>query len=121
MKIGGMGHQAIRVEVHELRRLGEIPEEVRIIGTLPQWETRRGSNAWAPTSGPQPIYLYIKHRYCPRLGPNQVMMYDALDHFLRRFQESREQENNAAGEQVPEHLKQNGTWWVEDDVPNEEP
>jgi hypothetical protein len=36
MKIGGMGEQAIRVQFYELRRIDDLPEEVQIVGILPE-------------------------------------------------------------------------------------
>ena len=59
-----MGEQALRVQFYELRRLHELPEDVQIVGILPE----------LPDS---PEVAYVDCGL--RKGPRPVLVYDSMD------------------------------------------
>lgn len=144
MKIGGMGEEALRIEAHELRRIGEIPEEVEIVQILPElpphtkcvyvdggmgvgpapielWQEKLPKE-WVPHPlvkppvKPRALYVHIKHRYCPRLPAGASLAYDSLDRFLRRFNSLREYEDSKRGLRIADVLPEgSSSYWVDDD------
>jgi hypothetical protein len=115
MKIGGMGEQAIRVYPDELRRLNELPEDVRIVGVLPELPARAetGTIDFGPGRGPRPVaisdymqqlpaewvphpkrstteprclYIHVRHRFCFRgTEYGAPLTIEGLDDFLKRY------------------------------------
>lgn len=124
MKIGGMGDQVIKVEMWELRRLNELSPEIRIVSALPPWNAPRPT-PWIPNPIPQPVYLRVRHRYCLRLNPGQLLTYDRFDSFLKSFEDTRRMENDQAGKRLADdelhQLGQRSPMWVDDDTPDEIP
>jgi hypothetical protein len=125
MKIGGTGEQAIRVQVYELRRLNELPEEVQILGVLPELSRDRSAYElqpdWVPHPRPKPLearclYVHVQHRYCFRGTENGApLTVEDFEDFLRRWADLREDELSKRGlPVVNEVLRDAG--WVDDDA-----
>lgn len=117
MKIGGMGDQALRVPLEMIRSIARLPADVRIVAVLPQYGSK-GPTAWSPTAGPTPLFLHIRHRYCMRLRPGDVLCHQHIDDFMYTYADMRRQENERAGLPVDNDLN---SVWVSDATPDEAP
>lgn len=128
MKIGGMGEQALRIQVYELRRLHEIPGDVEILAVLPdlprQHVTGYGEipSAWVPhpkpAGGTSYLYLHIQHAYCFRgVEHGQVLTIENLDDFLKKYESLRRQEELWKNEKMSDHFPEHcSTHWVDNDT-----
>lgn len=130
MKIGGMGDSAIRLEAYELRRLVELPQEVRIVRILPDQHGKAALDLWRPNFRPEfpqmRLFIHVRHRYCYRLThPGMQLTVFTLDEFMRQLRDMRQLENDNAGKRVEEDplqaLNQMNPMWVDDETPDEQP
>ena len=80
--------QALRIELSDIRLLGLLPKDVRILSTLPPPETLPYCEAWCPGHGSSPIYLHIRHGYCfLRTHTMAPLIIETLPEFLRRYKQ----------------------------------
>lgn len=88
MKITGFGDQAISVRLDKLQLLGQLPEDVDVVRTLPDVKVPE-DNSWYPDRAhfqPRTLYLRIQHRYCMRRPPGSALCVEKIEDFLMRYQ-----------------------------------
>jgi hypothetical protein len=119
MKIGGMGEEALRVRLEDIRLLSELPADVEVVRVLPP--APLGGKPYGPewVAGDRPfpeLFLHIKHRYCVRAPAGSPLMYDYLQNFLRRYAEIKADEGSKRGQRVPDDPMGVYQNWVDDDA-----
>lgn len=94
MKIGGMGEQAIRVEFWQLRQLHTLPEEVHIVGILPELPNSPevAYVDCGASKGPRPVLVYDSMRspplpadWVPHLRPKTIENRCLYVHVTHRY------------------------------------
>ncbi len=120
MKIGGMGEEALRVRLEDVRLLGELPADVEVVRVLPPalLGGKGYGTEWVAGDRPFPeLFLHIKHRYCVRCPAGSPLMYDYLQNFLRRYAEIKADEDSKRGVRVKDVMPDEYySHWVDDDA-----
>lgn len=86
----GIGDQVISLPLKDLRRLAEVPPDVEFIRTL-QAPSRRDYDAtWYLPEIENQAFFHIRHRFCFRCQPGQVLCWERFDDFLARYKQLEE-------------------------------
>lgn len=89
--LSGVGNQIISIESSDLRRLADLPIDVEIVRTVPPPDRVYDVPISWTVPRPDQTFLYIRHRFCFRCAPGQIMCTEPFDQFLRRFKELEKQ------------------------------
>lgn len=115
---GGYGYEVLRFEHESIRTIAQLPEDVRIMGALPELAERHGFNCpreWYRGAAPlRPIYVLISHRYCVRVRDGEPYQFTELEEFLQRYK-SLEQQECEPLEPCDEHYQRPREAWYRGD------
>lgn len=118
MKIGGMGEEALRIPLADMRLLGELPADVEVVRVLPPPRALSGmeyGTDWIAGDKSFPdLFLHIRHRFCVRAPPGTQLCYGYLQHFLERYNDLKRQEDMWRSEKIADHFPEGcASHWVD--------